>query len=255
MDCSEAEERLHLWLDDELDEKERRELRAHLAECGECARKLAEYKQLGALLDQIDARTVVPAGLHRRIMEAVDRESAPAKGGARRWTRWAASAAAVLLLGVCVGVLWRGGVWPGPMGKSAAPYEMEQDQAAAPMEAPAAEAEASDAMGKADDRGVNAEEPAPPEENFAITGENTMEATWTVDPQGGDHRYQSGVSAIESFCAENGLTVLETGDTWIMVQWENGDGKQALLDFLEENGELVFEDRGPDIQTLRINIQ
>jgi hypothetical protein len=257
MNCREAERLLHLWLDDELDENERRELTAHLAECGDCARKLAEYKHLGALLDALDANTKVPAGLYGRIMEAVDRESAPVKGG-HRWARWAASAAAVLLLGVTVGVLWRADIWPGPMNKSAVPYEMARDDAA-PQEAPAAEMEKFDALlDGADDTGNAVAESADmlsEEAGFGSNNDTAMEATWdwSVKRSGGD--WQRAVDAIKSFCDEQGLTVLETGEGWIRVQWENDDGKQVLIDFLEENGALVFENPETDTRILRINIK
>lgn len=259
MDCRKAEELLHRWLDDELNENERADLTAHLAECGDCARKLAEYKHLGTLLDRIDAQTVVPAGLYGRIMEAVDRESAPARGGARRWTRWAASAAAVLLLGVTVGVLWRADIWPGPMNKSAAPYQVAKDEAA-PREAPAADTESGDVMmGNADDRGdtVDSAEASGEGQDFAITGENAMEAAWQWDAKRSSGDWQGGIAAIETFCTGHDLTVLETGDTWISVHWENDDGKQSLIDFLSENGELTMpsEDTKTDTKVLRINIQ
>ena len=91
---------------------------AHLAECGDCARKLAEYRHLDTLLARIDDKTNVPAGLYRRIMDAIERESLPAQSGVpRRWVRWTASAAAVLLLGVTVGVLWQVGRMAGTHGQ------------------------------------------------------------------------------------------------------------------------------------------
>lgn len=257
MDCRKAEELLQSWIDGELDESERAALTAHLAECSDCARRLAEYKHLGALLDRIDAQTVVPPGLYGRIMEAVERESAPARGGAHRWTRWAASAAAVLLLGVTAGVLWRSGIWPGPMNKSAVPYKMADE--AAPQEAPAADMEAPETLmdGARDTdsaAGESAEEPCAGEE-FGIAAEISMKATWNYNGERSADDRQSGIAAIESFCAENDLTVLETGDGWISVQWENDDEKQALLAFLSENGELAFEDSGTDTTILRINIR
>lgn len=258
MDCREAERLLHLWLDDELEENERRELTAHLAECGDCARKLAEYKHLGILLDALDANTKVPAGLYGRIMEAVDRESAPAKGG-HRWARWVASAAAVLLLGVTVGVLWRADIWPGPMNKPAAPYEMARDEAA-PQEDPAGEMEKSDALlDGAVDTGNTVEEPPEArseEAGFGGNNETAMEAAWNWDEKrSGNDPWQRSADAIEFFCAEQGLTVLETGDGWISVQWETDDEKQALLTFLAENGDLAFEDPETDTRILRINIK
>lgn len=270
MDCRRAEESLHLWIDDELDTSARTELTAHLAECPDCARKLAEYRHLDTLLAQISAQTKVPAGLYGRIMEAIDRESAPHKSGVHRWARWAASAAAVLLLGVAVGVLWRAGVWPGPMGKSAAPrYEMAREEAA-PMEAPAADMEAEGAAmeQEADENRVNAmEEPAgepaegvgEPEEGtgelYGVRGDMVMEATWTVAALGGDHRSQGGADAIAAFSAGHGLTVVETGEDWISVQWETDADREALLAFLEENGELALTDREAEGRMLRIYIR
>ena len=258
MECRKAEELLHLWIDGELDEDDRAALTAHLAGCGACARKLAEYRRLGTLLDQIDAQTKVPAGLHGRIMDAVRREAAPRKSGAHSWTRWAASAAAILLLGGSVGVLWRAGIWPGPMGKSAAPrYEMAAEEAA-PQQAPA-EMEAADAL-EADDKGVAMEEPAeaPAEdETFGIDGDTITEVIWNVETGGGDHRWQGGIDAVEDFSIENGLTVIEKGDDSITVQWADDGGKQALLGFLMENGELIPspDELNGDIRILRIRVR
>jgi len=258
MDCSRAERLLHLWIDDALDEDQRRELTAHLAECSDCARKLAEYRHLGVLLHQLDAQTRVPAGLYGRIMEAVDRESAPGKGGLRRWTRWAASAAAVLLLGLTVGVLWRADIWPGPVGNSAR-YEMTQDEAA-PLEAPAAEMGNGDAiMGpQFDDKGVVREELAEgsdAEEDSVYAGDTAMEATWIWNKTRGGGEGRRAADAIEAFSAEHGLTVVETGDDWISIQWERDADKYALLDFLAENGDLQWEDTEAESRILRIYIR
>lgn len=250
MDCRKAEELLHLWIDGELDENERTELMAHLSGCGACARRLAEYRHLDALLNTVDANTQVPAGLHRRIMEAVNREPALARRGAYRWTRWAASAAAVLLLCVAVGVLWRSGIWPGPMGK-AARNEIARD--AVPQEAPAAlKTEDAQMDGEADDRSMSIEEFAgEPAEgaDFGRNSENTLRGIWTPADEG------TGIEAIEAFCQEQGLEVTETGPDWISIRWADDTERQAILDFLAEGGAWEIEEPAAESDTLLITIR
>jgi hypothetical protein len=253
MDCRKAEEVLNAWIDGELEDSERSALMAHLSECGSCARKLAEYRHLDALLSQLDAQTQVPAGLFGRIMDAVSREAEPKKSGMIRWSRWAASAAAVLLLGVAVGVLWRAGIWPAP-ARDAAPM--------APMEAPMQSTAEEEAMMEAEglDSGVEkaagAQAEAPSgEAALDLYGGPVMEATWTVADRYDGQRGQSASEAIASFSAEHGLTVVETGADWITIHWEDESGKAALLSFLEGNGDLAMEEDIQETQVLVIHIR
>jgi hypothetical protein len=260
MDCRKAEEMLHAWIDGELDEAERTELTAHLSECAACAKKLAEYRHLDALLAQLDAQTKMPAGLFGRIMGAVDRESTPKKGRTYRWARWAASAAAILFLGVTAGLLWRGGVLNTPMGQLTKYNAAEE---AAPQEAPKmlTDASADDVEASGGDlgRGYSAGEPAPAADENTYRGLAGIEVTWTPEETHAEAEAPSGIDIIDQYCEEHGLTVVDAGDEWISVQWQDEDQKQALLAFLDDLGEVTEqaggEQQAAGEQVLLINVR
>lgn len=241
MDCRKAEEMLNAWIDGELDEAERTELTAHLSECAACAKKLAEYRHLDALLSQLDAQTKMPAGLFGRIMGAVDRESSPKNGRTYRWARWAASAAAILFLGVTAGILWRGGVLHAPMGELAK-YDAAEEMA--PNEAPQMmmDVPADDAGAGNPESDYKAEEPAASGEN-AYRGLAGIEVTWTPEENQAEAKTPSGLDAINQYCEEHGLTVVDAGEDWISVQWQDEEDRDALLGFLRDGGELSLEDQ------------
>ena len=79
VDCTEAVHELYRYLDGELTEERRSEIRVHLEWCGPCS---------GAAEFEADLRRViasrcqdrVPESLIRRVAEAIDRESAQRHG-------------------------------------------------------------------------------------------------------------------------------------------------------------------------------
>lgn len=255
MDCRRAQDMLHAWLDDELTETEREELSAHLDGCPECAKRLAEYRHLDALLGQLKAQTKVPAGLFGRIMEAVESEPMPGKTQSHRRTRWAASAAAVVLLGVTVGVLWRAGVFSGPMtGKMEAQYDTVQAEEASPQEPRAAMGDTNGEEGGEFGAGLAGTSEAPAAENYAADSNKSI--TWTPENRSvaGD---ESPLDMVNAYCEENGLTVVETGDDYISVWWQDAARREALIGFLEKNGEISVqaEDENRGTQVLRIDVR
>jgi anti-sigma factor (TIGR02949 family) len=102
MQCEEARPRLDAYVDDELTEAERAELRDHLAGCGDCGPEAAALQRL-----RDDIRRTVPAYrapeiVRSQIRFALRREAAtdaPGAFGAPGWLAYAAS----ILLAVAVG--------------------------------------------------------------------------------------------------------------------------------------------------------
>lgn len=81
MECKKFEFTASAYLDRELDEKESRDYREHLAICPACRARLAEIERVSLAL-KTAAPPVMPRELHRDIMNAVERQVAgPANFG------------------------------------------------------------------------------------------------------------------------------------------------------------------------------
>jgi anti-sigma factor (TIGR02949 family) len=97
MQCEEARPRLDAYVDDELTEAERAELRDHLAGCGDCGPEAAALQRL-----RDDIRRTVPAYrapeiVRSQIRFALRREAATDAPVAFRAPGWLAYAASILL--------------------------------------------------------------------------------------------------------------------------------------------------------------
>jgi anti-sigma factor RsiW len=97
MQCEEARPRLDAYVDDELTEAERAELRGHLAGCGDCGPEAAALQRL-----RDDIRRTVPAYrapeiVRSQIRFALRREAATDAPVAFRAPGWLAYAASILL--------------------------------------------------------------------------------------------------------------------------------------------------------------
>ncbi len=114
MNCKQADEKLSLYLYEELSAEERPELEAHLASCPACAQAAAELARLRAVLDERALGQPTPDLLvHCRsdLEEALDREDAGWRALVRGWFGQApgqpamrfASALAILVLGFSMG--------------------------------------------------------------------------------------------------------------------------------------------------------
>ena len=66
MICPETRERLHAYLDDELDADQRPAFEEHLRVCSECSRERDAHQALRAGLREGDFGYSAPAGLRRR---------------------------------------------------------------------------------------------------------------------------------------------------------------------------------------------
>jgi anti-sigma factor RsiW len=95
MNCLEAREMIHPYVDDELELVKTLEIEKHIRECANCAAVHRNITVLGSAMRDGSLYYRAPAGLERRIRSEVTRKSLTG----RIWTRnWAAAAAAVLLI-------------------------------------------------------------------------------------------------------------------------------------------------------------
>jgi len=131
MDCRSVEERLPLYLYEELAEAERAELDAHLAACTACARSLGELRRLHGALEsrpKLDPSPDLLARCRLDFDEALDRETtgwrALIRSGFGLWPIGAAfrvsTALAVLLVGFSMGWTVRPQTAPQPSPRAAA---------------------------------------------------------------------------------------------------------------------------------------
>ncbi len=106
MECDEAHRRLDAFLDGELGESDRTDLRDHIAGCAECRAEIAKLEQLREGIRQSAPVYCAPAVLRSQIRAALRREGATAPAVARGpgWLAFAAS----ILIAVAVG---SGGTW------------------------------------------------------------------------------------------------------------------------------------------------
>ena len=79
MNCSEADVLIHALIDGELDAGHARDVEAHAATCADCARKLAEFRQMRQALAAAELKEKAPAVLRARIDAATPLPQAPAR--------------------------------------------------------------------------------------------------------------------------------------------------------------------------------
>ncbi len=113
MNCNDVKDNLSLYIDDELNEDEKKLMDEHLKNCPECSRELEEYKKLIQMLNELPDEEP-PAGyckrLHEKLMNAklTEKEEseiakitdAPKKIGNSRfkWVKYAGLAASLVLI-------------------------------------------------------------------------------------------------------------------------------------------------------------
>lgn len=102
MTCDERRDAILLWVMGELDEAEALPLREHVtAGCAQCARSLAEARELQLGLLMAPDPSEPPPGLESRLLARVAAEPAPVAAPAGSPWRWAAAAGlAIVLSGV-----------------------------------------------------------------------------------------------------------------------------------------------------------
>jgi len=97
MRCEEILSRLDAYVDDELAEPDRVELREHLADCPECAPEAAALKRLRDSIRQTAPVYRAPEALRSQVRFALRREAAESARAARPAPGWLAYAASLLL--------------------------------------------------------------------------------------------------------------------------------------------------------------
>jgi anti-sigma factor RsiW len=71
MNCTDAEIFLHALLDGELDAGHAREVEAHIAQCANCAKQFAAFRELRGAMADLDLGFRAPPTLRRRIEKAL----------------------------------------------------------------------------------------------------------------------------------------------------------------------------------------
>jgi anti-sigma factor (TIGR02949 family) len=106
MDCREIQKYLHVYLDQEFDERERGEIEGHLAACAACMRQ-ARFEQWfrEAFRRSVRAETP-PPGLAERIRAELDRVPEPPRARLSPFAMFAGPVAAFLVLGILLGYVW-----------------------------------------------------------------------------------------------------------------------------------------------------
>lgn len=100
-----TEERIQQWVDHELDEVSRRSAEAHLESCADCRRRVDELEAVVNATERLP-RSLEPS---RDLWPQVESRLSPRGGGRRFSVPWGhlAAAAAVLALGVLIGLRMR----------------------------------------------------------------------------------------------------------------------------------------------------
>lgn len=144
MNCNEVRDNLSLYIDDELNDVEKKLMDEHLKNCTECSKELEEYRKIIQALSELPEEEP-PAGYCKRLHEKLLNVSSETKNGAEitkikeipkkqyikfKWVKYGGMAAALVLV-VLVASLNNGL----RMGKSS--NEIAYDTAEAPAEYPA----------------------------------------------------------------------------------------------------------------------
>lgn len=120
MTCDKAAQ-LHAYHDGELDVSRAQMLEAHLEECAECSRLLADLRRLSASL----AAAPFPAMPDRAMSRFYGSWNAARDRGVLRMTGWLTAAAASLLVGAIL-------MWPGGQRGAVASSNMWETAAVSP---------------------------------------------------------------------------------------------------------------------------
>lgn len=74
IDCEQVLQEIDLYLDDELDESECRQIEAHLSDCADCLSRTEFRRKLQSLIARKCGREAVPSSLYERIRQVLDSE-------------------------------------------------------------------------------------------------------------------------------------------------------------------------------------
>jgi mycothiol system anti-sigma-R factor len=109
--CEQTQTVLHGYLDGELDAARAAEFERHLETCSECQAALEAQEKLRSAIQREQLYEQAPVSLRRKVSASLPAARAARFSLSGIWLRWAAAAAAILLV---ASVGWR--VWPGFRG-------------------------------------------------------------------------------------------------------------------------------------------
>ena len=229
MGCEEFIRRLDQLMDDELDERQLEDMRAHAAECPDCARELDATLRLKAMLKSLPVEADVPLAAQAGWRKAVRAEAKRKR--TRSFTRIAAAAAAVVVAVVGVTLVKPPAKLNATSAKTAdsAPEEAYEEarEEAAPMAVSLYEAE-DIAFEDADAGVVLAGGAATFEGEKAFDGEASLEADGAAEEAAAVSQTHSVTVRVEDVEAA-GRGILDTALEY--------DGEAALSE--SEDGALV----------------
>jgi anti-sigma factor RsiW len=107
MNCEQTRHLLDAYLDGELDLVRNLEIEQHLSECNECPIIYRNRQTLRAAMTDETFYFSAPTDLHRRIQRSLreaDKSSLPRR---LPFQRWMIAAAALLIIGISVGAVWK----------------------------------------------------------------------------------------------------------------------------------------------------
>ena len=107
--CGQIEKLMAAFVDGELPEEERQEVRNHLTECPACSAQVRAEASVRSLVRarQVCLKETAPPHLRRRVLKAVrEEESRRRHPAGHRQTRWVFAAAASLVLAVIGGAVY-----------------------------------------------------------------------------------------------------------------------------------------------------
>ena len=110
MDCGEVRQRLHEWIDGELDDETQWHFKNHLHECPECSRQAKSGERLKHLVRVKARREPLPPGLAERVRGSLATETVAGSwatsGATRRMWKSAAALALAAFVPLIALVLW-----------------------------------------------------------------------------------------------------------------------------------------------------
>lgn len=162
MNCIDVRDNISLYIDDELNEEEKKLMEEHLKKCAECSKELEEYKKIIQMLNELPDEEP-PVGYCKRLHEKLlntklqdNKEEEirhivdmPKKTRSNRfkWIKYGGMAASLALILLVYG-LNNNTI----MNKSS--NEMSYDRVESPMEAPSAPMPAAEESGRGTEYGV-----------------------------------------------------------------------------------------------------
>lgn len=237
MNCNDVRDNLSLYIDDELNEEEKKLMDEHLKSCAECSRELEEYRKLIQMLNELPDEEP-PAGYCKRLHEKLLNADLPEKYEAEadkaieipkktrsnrfKWVKYGGLAASLALIVLVYGLNNNNF-----MSKSN--NKLAYDTAEAPMEQPATEALPPDMNGGSYEDSMAQEEKDKLYGNQSIRGEGI---TSQIGLMAADTR--------EMKIIKNGNLYVQTKDYDKFLE-ETSNKIESLGGFIENNSTEVYQ--------------